>query len=53
MFLPAGSGYRDLRVYHLSEIIYDLTDYFVQKDIEYGSRTKDLLQATSQYRKKK
>lgn len=40
-FLPAGGGYRDLRVYKISEIIYDLTVHFVQKYIERGSRTKD------------
>ena len=40
-FLPKGGGYRSLKVYRLTEIIYDLTAVFVERFIERGSRTKD------------
>lgn len=40
-FLPKTGGYRNLRAFRLSEIIYDLTVVFVEKFIERGSRTKD------------
>lgn len=41
MFLPPAGGYRSLRAYQLSEIIYDLTAVFVRRFIPYGSRTTD------------
>ena len=40
-FLPKGGGYRSLKVYRLTEIIYDLTAVFVDRFIERGSRTRD------------
>ena len=40
-FLPKSGGYRNLRVYKMTEIIYDLTVVFVKRFIEPGSRTKD------------
>lgn len=40
-FLSQGGGYRRLRVYRLSEAVYDLTVVFVDKYIERGSRTRD------------
>lgn len=40
-FLPKGGGYRSLKVYKLTEIIYDLTVIFAERYIERGSRTKD------------
>lgn len=40
-FLRKGGGYRKLKVYKLSEAIFDLTEYFAQTYIERGSRTKD------------
>ena len=43
-FLPKCGGYRDLRVYRLTEIIYDLSVLFVKKYIPKGSRTKDQME---------
>ncbi|MGM9843796.1 MAG: four helix bundle suffix domain-containing protein [Muribaculaceae bacterium] len=40
-FLRSKGGYRKLRVYRLSEIIYDLTMIFVDQYIMIGSRTRD------------
>lgn len=40
-FLTQGGGYRNLRVYQLSEIIYDLTVIFSEKWVATGSRTRD------------
>lgn len=40
-FLPAAGGYRKLRAYKLSEIIYDLTMIFAEKYVRIGSRTRD------------
>lgn len=40
-FLSRGGGYRRLRVYRLSEAVYDLTAVFVDRFIERGSRTRD------------
>lgn len=40
-FLPQGGGYRKLRVYRLTEIIYDLTYQFTQIYLSFGDRTID------------
>ena len=40
-FLPKGGGYRSLKVYWLTEVIYDLTAVFTDRFIDRGSRTKD------------
>ena len=40
-FLKNGGGYRNLKAYQLSEAVYDLTSFFVERFIEKGSRTKD------------
>lgn len=40
-FLPQNGSYRNLRVYKLTEIIYDYTYYFVQHYKERGDRTID------------
>ena len=40
-FLTQGGGYRNLMVYQLSEIIYDLTVIFSEKWVATGSRTRD------------
>lgn len=40
-FLPRAGGYRNLRAYQLTEIIYDLTVIFTERFISYGSRTTD------------
>lgn len=40
-FLTQGGGYRNLRVYQLSEIIYGLTVIFSEKWVATGSRTRD------------
>ena len=39
--MPAAGGYRKLRAYKLSEIIYDLTMIFAEKYVRIGSRTRD------------
>ena len=50
-FLHRGGGYRNLRAYQLSEVVYDLTTIFVERFIEKGSRTKDqMVQAARQVR---
>ncbi len=43
-FLPKGGGYKRLKVYAISEAIYDLTVYFVNHFIERGSRTRDQME---------
>ena len=40
-FLPASGGYRELRVYKITEVIYDLSVIFAEKFIRRGSRTRD------------
>lgn len=40
-FLKQGGGYRNLRVFKLTEIIYDLTVLFAAKEVRVGSRTRD------------
>ena len=40
-FLPQNGSYRDLRVYKITEIIYDYTYFFVQHYKERGDRTID------------
>lgn len=39
--IPPHGGYRNLKSYQMSEIIYDLTVIFTKKYIPFGSRTKD------------
>lgn len=43
-FLPSGGGYRSLKAYQLSEIIYDLTAIFVERFVRQGSRTRDQME---------
>lgn len=43
-FLPSAGGYRNLRAYQLSEIIYDLSVIFTGKFIRPGSRTRDQME---------
>lgn len=43
-FLAQGGGYRNLRVYKLTEIIYDLSVIFAEKFIRKGSRTRDQIE---------
>lgn len=43
-FLPRGGGYRSLRVFHITETIYDLTMVFAAKFIRPGSRTRDQIE---------
>lgn len=43
-FLPSAGGYRNLRAYKLSEIIYDLTVIFAEKFVRPGSRTRDQME---------
>ena len=40
-FLPKHGYYRNLRVYRLTEIIYDITFYFTQHYLQKGDRTID------------
>lgn len=40
-FLPAGNGYRKLRVYTMAEAICDLTVIFVKRFVDTRSRTRD------------
>lgn len=40
-FLPKSGGYRQLRVFALTEAVYDLTVIFAERFIPYGSRTSD------------
>lgn len=40
-FLPQYGHYRNLRVYQVTEIIYDITYYFTQKYLQKGDRTID------------
>lgn len=44
VFLPKGGGYRSLRVFHITEIIYDLSMIFSEKFIRTGSRTRDQIE---------
>lgn len=43
-FLPKGGGYRRLRVFRVTEIIYDLTMIFSKRFIRQGSRTRDQIE---------
>lgn len=43
-FLIQGGGYRNLKVYKLAEIIYDLSVIFTDKYIRVGSRTRDQME---------
>ncbi|MGM9746957.1 MAG: hypothetical protein ACI30H_08370, partial [Paludibacteraceae bacterium] len=43
-FLKNKGGYRKLRVYRLSEIIYDLSMIFAKQYIRQGSRTRDQIE---------
>lgn len=43
-FLPLAGGYRKLRAFRLSEIIYDLTMIFAAKYVRGGSRTRDQIE---------
>ena len=40
-FLPQHGHYRQLRVYQVTEIIYDITFYFTQHYLQRGDRTTD------------
>lgn len=40
-FLPIRGGYKKLRVYQVSEIIYDVTYAFTSKFLSFGDRTID------------
>ena len=40
-FLPQHGHYRNLRVYQVTEIIYDITYYFTQHYLDKGDRTVD------------
>lgn len=44
VFLPKSGGYTNLRVFKLTEIIYDLTSYFAKNFIRPGSRTRDQME---------
>lgn len=43
-FLPNAGGYRRLRAFQLSEIVYDLSVIFADKFIRRGSRTRDQIE---------
>lgn len=43
-FLPSAGGYRNLRAYQLSTIIYDLSVIFAEKFVRPGSRTRDQME---------
>ena len=43
-FLPHNGGYRNLRVYKVTEMIYDMTYYFVHHFLEKGDRTIDQME---------
>ena len=40
-FLPQHGHYRHLRVYQVTEMIYDITYYFTQHYLQRGDRTVD------------
>jgi four helix bundle suffix protein len=40
-FLPQHGHYRHLRVYQVTEVIYDITFYFTQRFLQKGDRTID------------
>lgn len=40
-FLPKHGHYRNLRVYHVTEMVYDITYYFTQHYLSKGDRTVD------------
>ena len=40
-FLPQHGHYRHLRVYQVTEMIYDITFYFTQHYLQKGDRTID------------
>ena len=47
-FLPRHGHYRNLRVYKVTEIIYDITYYFTHKFLSRGDRTVDqMIQAAT------
>lgn len=41
LFLQNKGGYRNLRVYQITEIIYDVTYYFTQQYLDKRDRTVD------------
>ena len=43
-FLIQGGGYRNLKVYKLAEIIYDLSVIFTERYVRIGSRTRDQME---------
>ncbi len=43
-FLATGGGYRKLKAYKLSEIIYDLSVIFAAKFVRRNSRTRDQIE---------
>lgn len=43
-FLKQRGGYKNLRAYQITEILYDLTARFVRKYIPAGSRTRDQME---------
>lgn len=43
-FLVQGGGYRNLRVYKVTEIIYDLSVIFAERFVRKGSRTRDQIE---------
>ncbi len=40
-FLEQKGGYRQLRVYRVSEMIYDMTYHFAHTHLQWGDRTID------------
>lgn len=40
-FLPQGGGYKNLRMYQITEVIYDLTYHFAHRFLRPGDRTVD------------
>ncbi len=49
-FLHTNGGYRQLRAYQVSEIIYDITYHFVHRFLEKGNRTKRRRKESSLYK---
>lgn len=43
-FLPSTGGYRSLRVYRLTEIVFDLSVVFIDKYVPAKSRTRDQME---------
>ena len=49
-FLPQHGHYRHLRVYQVTEMIYDITYYFTKHYLQKGDRTVDqMLQAAGRF----